>query len=89
MKTTKTINPKLIKNKWYKDFNEILNEKLDKLNDILKNKWSYELKINDDYFWLYFKDKNNWFYMQSLAFFSDIEIFKWISWNINLYDLIK
>ena len=85
MKTT--INSKLIKNKWYKDFIEILNEKLNELNDKIKS-WNYILEIKKDYFWLYFKS-NNWFIYQSLAFYSDLEIINFIKWNLNFYSIMK
>jgi len=87
LKMKTTINPKLITNKWFKNFIEILNEKLDELNDKIKS-WNYILEIKKDYFWLYFKS-NNWYIYQSLAFYSDLEIINFIKWNLNFYSIMK
>lgn len=84
MKTIK-INKSLIKNRRYKDFIEILQEKLEILNNNLKN-WKYYLEIKKDYFWLYLKKYNDGIIYQSIAFRSDLEIINWINWNINFYE---
>lgn len=76
------INKNLIKNNRYKDFNEILNEELNKLNEINKF-WKYYLEIKKDYIWLYLKKYEWWIIYQSLAFFDDISIYNRIKWNIN------
>lgn len=79
------INKSLIKNRQYKDFKEILDEKLEKLNWNLKN-WKYYLEIKKDYFWLYLKKYSDGIIYQSLVFRSDLEIINWINWNINFYE---
>ena len=84
MKTIK-INKSLIKNRRYKDFIEILQEKLEILNNNLKN-WKYYLEIKKDYFWLYLKKYNDGIIYQSIAFRSDLEIMNWINWNIDFYE---
>jgi hypothetical protein len=82
MKKSITINKNLILNNRYKDFYEILQENLEKMNNWLKI-WKYYLDIKDNYFWLYFKKYPDWIIYQSLAFFNDLSIYYRIKWNIN------
>ena len=64
---------------------EILQEKLEKLNNNLKN-WKYYLEIKDGYFWLYLKKYSDGIIYKSLAFRSDLEIINWINGNLNFYE---